>query len=147
MRTACLLLVTLTVAVAISAPAYGEVVAKPFEHPYHVTVYDLPVSSNGVRYRLYVRPPLQEPADGEGAAAVYFLDAIANFVPAAAMTASYERFNYTPAAYFIGIGYQDESDGVPKEYNRTRDYTPTRFTPPDQNHFLAASPDSYKRSG
>ena len=64
-----------------------------------------------------------------------------------AMAFNYEHFIYIPAAYFIGIGYQDEADGAAKEQNRTRDYTPTKFTPPDQSHFLASSPGSYEGSG
>ena len=72
--------------------------------------------------------PLNE---GEQAAAFYFLDPLRTFVPAASMTVNYEVFDYIPSAYFIGIGYQDEADGYPKEHNRTRDYTPTAFEPPD----------------
>ena len=60
------------------------------------------------------------------------------------MTTNYEHFNYLPAAYYIGIGYQDEADGIAKEHNRTRDYTPTAFVPPDDSHFLAGNPASYE---
>lgn len=127
--------------------AETSVERKPFEYPYEVFVYDLPAAANGVKYRLYVRPPLREPGEGEAAASFYFLDAIANFAPAAAMTFNYEHFNYLPAAYYIGIGYQDEADGIAKEKNRTRDYTPTKFTPPDASHFLASSPASHEGSG
>ena len=141
------LLASLMLAVPIQAPLADDVEAKPFDYPYDVDVYDLPVSSNGVAYRLYVRAPLREPADGEQPSTVYFLDAIANFVPAAAMTSNYEHFNYTPAAYFIGIGYQDEKDGIAKEHNRTRDYTPTKFAPKDQSHFLSSNPESFEGSG
>jgi predicted alpha/beta superfamily hydrolase len=138
--------IILTIACAPGA-AQTDIQSKAFEYPYDVYVYDLPVASNGVKYRLYVRPPLREPGQGEKSASFYFLDAIANFVPAAAMTFNYEHFNYLPAAYHVGIGYQDEADGVAKEHNRTRDYTPTEFAPPDDNHFLAASPASYEGSG
>jgi predicted alpha/beta superfamily hydrolase len=127
--------------------AETDIQAKPFDYPYQVFVYDLPEASNGVKYRIYVRPPLRAPGEGEKAASFYFLDAIANFVPAAAMTFNYELFNYLPAAYYIGIGYQDEADGIAKEHNRTRDYTPTEFIPPDDNHFLASNPASYEGSG
>ena len=50
-------------------------------------------------------------------------------------------------AYFIGIGYQNEVNNVPSEENRTRDYTPTAFTPPDKNHYLASNPVDYLHSG
>ena len=113
----------------VTAPAAGDVAKKPFAFPFDVAVYDLPTSSNGIRYRLYVRPPLREPAEGEQPSTFYFLDALRSFVPAASMTSNYEIFNYIPSAYFIGIGYQDEADGIPKEHNRTRDYTPTKFAP------------------
>ena len=130
-----------------AASADERVTAQPFEYPFEVAVFDLPVASNGIRYRLYVRPPLSAPAEGEKAATFYFLDAIRTFVPAAAMTSNYEFFNYTPAAYFVGIGYRDEADGIPKAHNRTRDYTPTRFEPPDETHFLAGNPAAYEGSG
>ncbi len=132
---------------SVSAWADDEIEAKPFDYPYEVAVFDLPVSANGIGYRLYVRPPLREPVDGERPASFYFLDPLASFIPASAMTYNYEIFNYIPAAYFIGIGYQDEADGVQKEHNRTRDYTPTEFAPPDDSHFLAGSPGSYEGSG
>ena len=147
MRLVSLLIASIVLVAPASVLADGEIQAKPFSFPFDVAVYDLPESSNGVRYRLYVRPPLREPAEGEEVATFYFLDAIRTFVPAASMTSNFEHFNYTPAAYFVGIGYQDEADGVPKEHNRTRDYTPTAFTPPDENHFLAMSPVSYEGSG
>ena len=118
-----------------------------FAYPYEVMVFDLPTASNGIDYRLYIRPPLREPGAGELATGIYFLDPIALFVPAAAMSFNYEIFNYMPASYFIGIGYQDEADGVPKTHNRTRDYTPTGFAPPDETHFLAGNPDDYEGSG
>lgn len=138
----------LLLAIACAAGAAETAVEpKPFEYPYEVFVYDLPVAANGVKYRLYVRPPLRKPGEGQVAASFYFLDAIANFVPAAAMTFNYEYFNYLPAAYYIGIGYQDEADGIAKEQNRTRDYTPTEFVPPDASHFLASNPASYEGSG
>jgi hypothetical protein len=134
--------------VAMSGPGWAQDIApQSFHYPYEVLVYDLPTAANGVNYRLYVRPPLRDPGAGERASSFYFLDAQRNFVPAAAMTSNYEYFNYIPAAYFIGIGYQDEADGVPKEHNRTRDYTPTKFVPPNQEHFLASNPVEYVGSG
>ena len=120
---------------------------KPFEFPYKVFVYDLPTSSNGIDYRLYIRPPLRNPENGEKSSSFYFLDALSLFVPSAAMSNNYEYFNYIPSAYFIGIGYSNEADGTPKEENRTRDYTPTQFTPPDSTHFLASNPVDYVGSG
>lgn len=121
--------------------------AKPFDYPWNVQVYDLPQSDNGVAYRLYIRAPLVDPPQGESASAFYFLDPLALFTPAAAMTYNYEFFNYIPSAYFIGVGYQNEADGEWKEANRTRDYTPTAFAPPSADHYLAANPVDYEGSG
>ena len=121
--------------------------AKPFSYPYDVQVFDLPTAANKVGYRLYVRMPLREPAAGEKSSSFYFLDPLTNFVPAAAMSYNYEYFNYIPSAFFIGIGYQDEADGHPREHNRTRDYTPTELTPPDETPYLAANPVDYMGSG
>jgi predicted alpha/beta superfamily hydrolase len=147
MKSASIRLAVIVCLAAATSLADEDITAKPFEYPFEVAVYDLPTSSNGVKYRIYVRPPLREPADGEDIATFYFLDALTTFVPAAAMTSNYEYFNYTPAAYFVGIGYQDEADGVAKEHNRTRDYTPSAFSPLDDKHFLYGSPDSYEGSG
>jgi predicted alpha/beta superfamily hydrolase len=121
--------------------------SKPFEYPFKVHVFDLPISSNGINYRIYIREPLRDPENGEQASAFYFLDPLSLFVPSAAMSSNYEYFNYIPAAYFIGIGYTNEADGIPKVENRTRDYTPTKFTPPDSTHFLASNPVDYIGSG
>lgn len=120
---------------------------KPFEYPFEVLVYDLPTASNGINYRIYIRKPLRDPENGEKPSSFYFLDPLRLFVPAAAMTSNYEYFNYIPSAFFIGIGYTDEADGIPKTENRTRDYTPTKFTPPDDNHFLSHNPIDYIGSG
>ena len=119
----------------------------PFEYPYEVDVYDLPVASNGIEYRLYIRKPLRDPEEGEKSSTFYFLDALRLFVPSASMSYNYEIFNYIPSAYYIGIGYTDEADGIPKEVNRTRDYTPTQFAPSDSNHFLSSNPVDYESSG
>ena len=124
-----------------------KVQPKRFEYPFQVLVYDLPTASNGIDYRLYVRPPLREPENGELASSFYFLDPLRLFVPSAAMSYNYEYFNYIPSAYFIGIGYKNEEDGIPKVENRTRDYTPTPFAPPDSTHFLASNPSDYMGSG
>lgn len=119
----------------------------PFEYPYEVDVYDLPLASNGIKYRVYIRKPLRDPVEGEKSSTFYFLDALRLFVPSASMSYNYEYFNYIPSAYYIGIGYTDEADGVPKEANRTRDYTPTHFAPTDNNHFLSSNPVEYEGSG
>ncbi len=120
--------------------------AKNFDYPWDVKVFDLPTSSNGINYRLYVRPPIEPPEEGQKSSTFYFLDPLALFTPAAAVSYNYEYFNYTPSAYFVGIGYQDEADGDWKEANRTRDYTPTSFTPPE-DHFLRSNPVDYENSG
>jgi predicted alpha/beta superfamily hydrolase len=124
-----------------------EIAPQPFEYPYPVEVYDLPRSANGIEYRLYVRPPLEDPAEGEPPSTVYFLDALRNFTPAAAMSYNWEYFNYIPSSYFVGIGYRNEADGISRESNRTRDYTPTAFEPPDESHFLASHPVDWQGSG
>lgn len=142
--TMIFLALVLTTAVARAAT---EKEAAPFTFPYEVLVFDLPTAANGVDYRLYIRPPLRDPGAGEKASSIYFLDPISLFVPAASMSFNYEIFNYMPASYFIGIGYRDEADGIPKTHNRTRDYTPTAFTPPDDTHFLAGNPADYEGSG
>ncbi len=131
----------------LTASQTQSIQPKSFDFPYDVKVYDLPTSSNGINYRLYVRKPLREPAEGEKASAFYFLDPLSLFIPASSMTGNYEWFNYLPAAYYIGVGYANEADGIPKEENRTRDYTPTEFFPPDSSHFLAANPVDYLGSG
>lgn len=121
--------------------------SSTFKYPNEIIVYDLPESSNGVKYRLYVRKPLIELNGDKKPTYFYFLDPLSLFVPASSMTANYEYFNYIPSAYFIGVGYQDEADGVPKKHNRTRDYTPTSFKPKDDKHFLSNSPADYEGSG
>lgn len=119
---------------------------KTFKHPFDIKVYDLPTSKNGVEYQLIVRAPLRPPAEGEKSSTFYFLDAIANMTPAAVMSYNYELFNYVPSAYFIGIGYKNEEGGFWREENRTRDYTPTAFTPPT-GHFLENSRKDWEGSG
>ena len=130
-----------------SSASEATVEAKPYVFPHDVTGFDLPTATNGVDYRLYVRPPLREPDDGEKPTSIYLLDPASLFPAASTMAANYEVFDYTPAAYFIGIGYQDEADLTASTQNRTRDYTPTEFTPPDETHFLAANPANYEGSG
>ncbi len=141
-----LLILVVTVGTFLFANAQ-PIPSKPFEFPFKVKVYDLPESSNGINYRLYVRPPLIAPKTSEKASCFFFLDALRLFVPASAMTSNYEYYNYHPAAYFIGIGYQNEEDGIPKEINRIRDYTPTTFSPTSKDHFLANNAKEYKNSG
>lgn len=124
-----------------------EIKPQPFRHPSNIDVYDLPESSNGVKYRIYVRKPLNELKVGELPSYFYFFDPLSLFVPATSMTTNYEYFDYIPSAYFIGIGYQDEADGISKKHNRTRDYTPTTFKPKDDKHFLSSTPAEYEGSG
>jgi|TARA_B100000315_G_scaffold115194_1_gene105748 hypothetical protein len=125
----------------------NSLTASNFEYPWKVEVFDLPISSNSVAYRVYVRLPIGPLNEGEKPSSFYFLDPLALFTPAAAMSYNYEFLRYVPPAYFIGIGYQDEADGRWKEENRTRDYTPTTFAPPNDQHFLAANPVDYENSG
>jgi len=142
-------IISLLLAIFISSNCLASeaITAKPFKYPYPVMTFDLPVSKNGIGYRLYVRPPLRHPAEGQKSSSFYFLDALKNFTAAAVMSDNYETLGYTPSAYFIGIGYQNEADGIAKEANRTRDYTPTSFTPPDEKHYLAGNPVDYVNSG
>jgi len=149
MRTLLLLLSALILngLFATRAAEAQDIGPKPFDYPWDVEVFDLPVSANGIGYRLYVRAPLRKPADGEQPSTIYFLDALNQFTPAAAMSYNYEYFNYIPASYFVGIGYQNEADGMVREENRTRDYTPTSFSPPDDSHFLADHPVDWQGSG
>lgn len=141
-----LALVLMLLIVPFVAADAQDIEAKEFKYPYDVKVFDLPTASNGVNYRIFVRSPLREPAEGEKSSSFYFLDALANMTPAAAMSYNYEIFNYIPSAYFIGIGYQNEGDGPWTQENRTRDYTPTSFTPA-AGHFLENSPQDWKNSG
>lgn len=139
--------IVLAATVHTSAVAQQPVEIEPqgFTLPISVEVFDLPTAPNGVNYRLYVRAPLRPPAAGERATSVYFLDGSQLFAPTALMTYNQELLNYMPPSYFIGIGYRDSEDGL-AESDRTRDYTPTAFTPP-QGHFLVDSPGEWQGSG
>ncbi|WP_203292024.1 alpha/beta hydrolase [Maricaulis parjimensis] len=119
---------------------------RDFNYPYRVEVLDLPTAPNGINYRLYVRPPLRRPAEGEQSSSVYLLDARQLFTPAASMSYNQEYFDYIPSSYFIGIGYQEDGEDSFDEFDRTRDYTPTSFTP-DEDHFLYNSPQDWEGSG
>lgn len=142
------LFVQLAITLSVTAtPAVSDPEPLPFEYPWPVQVFDLPESANGIGYRLYVRPPLRAPKDGSKPATFYFLDPLTLFVPAAAMSYNWEYFNYMPAAYFVGVGYQNEADGTARTANRTRDYTPTAFEPPNDKHFLASKPADWVGSG
>ncbi|MDP6416438.1 MAG: hypothetical protein QGG54_15625, partial [Gammaproteobacteria bacterium] len=88
----------------------NSLTASNFEYPWKVEVFDLPISSNSVAYRVYVRLPIGPLNEGEKPSSFYFLDPLALFTPAAAMSYNYEFLRYVPPAYFIGIGYQDEAD-------------------------------------
>lgn len=120
--------------------------AGTYSYPVPIYTLDLPPAPNGVAYRLYIRPPLSEPPPGEKAATVYFTDALLNMTPAGIMAVNYELRNYTPSAYFVGIGYRDGSADRLEETDRTRDYTPTAFQP-GPGHFLESSPESWQGSG
>lgn len=119
---------------------------KPFEYPVPIEVFDLPTAPNGVDYRIIVRAPLAAPAEGEKSSTVYFLDALLNMTPAGIMAYNYETLNYVPSSYFVGIGYREGEDHKYQEQDRTRDYTPTSFTPPE-GHFLENSPQDWEGSG
>lgn len=136
----------LLIAAGIHTTYAQDIEARDFKYPYDMKVYDLPVAANGIEYQLIIRAPLRPPAEGEKASTFYFLDALANMTPAAAMSYNYEIFNYIPSAYFVGIGYKNEEGGFWKEENRTRDYTPTAFTPP-AGHFLENSRKDWVGSG
>ncbi|WP_291842832.1 alpha/beta hydrolase-fold protein [Maricaulis sp.] len=120
--------------------------SRDFNYPYPVEVLDLPTAPNGIDYRLYIRPPLRDPAEGEQSSSIYLLDARQLFTPAASMTYNQEYFDFIPSSYFIGIGYQEDGADSFDEYDRTRDYTPTAFTP-DENHFLYNSRQDWEGSG
>ena len=141
-----IILTFLAIFLSISQVTAQEIQPKEFKYPYDVKVFDLPTAANGIDYRIYVRAPLRAPAEGEKSSSFYFLDALANMTPAAAMSYNYEIFNYIPSAYYIGIGYQNEGDGPWTQENRTRDYTPTAFTPAP-GHFLENNPKDWKNSG
>ena len=109
-RLVCL---PILLALAMPSPASGTLVeATTYRFPHDVMVFDLPTATNGVDYRLYVRPPLREPDTGGKPTGIYLLDPASLFPAASTMAANYEVFNYMPAAYFIGIGYQDDADRV-----------------------------------
>jgi predicted alpha/beta superfamily hydrolase len=120
--------------------------AVDYQVPFVAEQIDLPVSANGVAYRLFVRRPIREPAPGEKPITIYVLDAQWNFPAIAAMHANIEALGHVPPVYYIGVGYQDESRGEVHERNRTRDYTPTSFRPAEpKTHFL--QPRDYEGSG
>tara|TARA_R110002096_G_scaffold33290_3_gene96289 strand:- start:119 stop:1009 length:891 start_codon:yes stop_codon:yes gene_type:complete len=119
--------------------------AQPYEFPFEVEVFDLPVSANGIAYRLYVRLPLLDEERRTAAPGVfYMLDGDWYFPTLAAGVFNTESFGHTPDAYMVGIGYQD-TETVSVTAHRTRDYTPTTFTPPDASHPLR--PSDYEGSG
>ena len=120
--------------------------AKPFEYPVPIEMIDLPTAPNGVDYRLIVRPPLVDPAEGEAPSTVYFLDAMLNLTPAGIMAYNYESLNYVPPAYYVGLAYRDGEEHRLDQRDRTRDYTPTSFTP-SEDHFLANAPQDWENSG
>ncbi|MGE0639659.1 MAG: alpha/beta hydrolase [Thermoanaerobaculia bacterium] len=126
---------------AASAPE-----VRPWQPPFEAETIDLPRSANGVGYRLFVRRPLLPPAAGEKAIAIYVLDGLWDFPAVVASQSNAEFLGHFPPIYYVGIGYQDENEGVRREENRTRDDTPTAWAPADPaKHFLA--PQDYVGSG
>jgi predicted alpha/beta superfamily hydrolase len=140
--------ITLALAATFTAHAQytpPDIEAQPYVFPYGVEVFDLPTSSNGVNYRLYVRPPLQDPARRSGNPGVFYvLDGNWYFPTLASELGNTEFFGHTPNGYMVGIGYSDVSADM-IEFERARDYTPTSFTPPDESHPL--TPQDYQGSG
>lgn len=129
------------------AAAQTEVLSTgEYRYPVPISTIDLPPAPNGATYRLYVRPPLREPEAGQRPATVYFVDALLTLTPAGVMAHNYELMDYAPAAWFVGIGYRDGDADRMEESDRTRDYTPTVFTPP-AGHFLENSPVDWQGSG
>ncbi len=119
---------------------------RSWQPPFEMEVIDLPVSNNGVAYRLFVRKPLVAPDSGERPVVVYILDALWDTPAVVAAESNAEFLGHFPPIYYVGIGYQNENDGVRLEANRTRDYTPTAWKPADpRQHFL--QPVDYEGSG
>jgi predicted alpha/beta superfamily hydrolase len=128
-----------------AAPAAAQQV-RPWTPPFTMEVVDLPVAANGVGYRLFIRKPISEPREGERPVAVYLLDALWDTPAVVAAQSNAEFLGHLPPIYYVGIGYQNENDGVRNEANRTRDYTPTAWAPKDPaQHFL--TPVDYEHSG
>lgn len=120
--------------------------ARPWTPPFAMEVIDLPTSTNGVGYRLFVRKPISEAREGERPIVVYLLDALWDTPAVVAAESNAEFLGHFPPIYFVGIGYQDENAGIRSEANRTRDYTPTAWAPADPSrHFL--QPVDYEHSG
>lgn len=120
--------------------------AKPWKPPFEVDVIDLPKSANGIGYRLFIRKPIGEAQNGETPIAVYVLDALWDFPAVVAAQSNSEFLGHFPPIYYVGIGYQNETGVERLEANRTRDYTPTAWAPPDPaQHFL--KPVDWEGSG
>jgi predicted alpha/beta superfamily hydrolase len=99
-----------------------------------------------VAYRLFVRKPLVAADSGERPVVVYVLDGLWDTPAVAAAESNAEFLGHFPPIYYVGIGYQNENDGVRLEANRTRDDTPTSWAPTDPGrHFL--KPVDYEGSG
>ena len=143
---ACLAVLVLAMMVPATAqPSPATISPQPYEFPFEVDVFDLPVSSNGVAYRLFVRHPLLAEARRTGRPGVFYvLDGNWYFPTLAAEVFNMEYFGHTPDAYMVGIGYQD-TETLDVTAHRTRDYTPTAFSPPNSDHPL--QPQDYVGSG
>lgn len=140
------ILVVLALFILAAPASTQDVSGRSWTPPFEVQTYDLPISSNGVGYRLFIREPLVEPREGERPITVYVLDALWNLPAVAALHSNVEFLRKMPPIVFVGVGYQNENEGFRREANRTRDYTPTAFRPSDpEAHFLR--PVDYEGSG
>jgi hypothetical protein len=86
----------------------GIVAVTPYQVPFESETITLPVSKNGVQYRLTVREPLRQLKDGEKAATVYVLDTLWNFPAVASMFANAEFLGHVPPLRIVGVGYVDD---------------------------------------
>ncbi len=119
----------------VSSRTQGTALVTPYQVPFESETVTLPISENGVQYRLTVRQPLRPLKEGEKVTTVYVLDALWNFPAAASMFANAEFLGHVPPIRVVGIGYVDDISGG-SESNRVRDYTPSAFAPKDNKHFL-----------
>jgi len=137
-------LALLSLTLAAGAAAGQE--PRAWQPPFEVEVVDLPPAANGVAYRLFVRRPLLPLAAGEKGMAVYVLDGLWDLPAVAASQSNAEFLGHFPPLFYVGIGYQNENEGMRIEANRTRDDTPTSWAPADpKKHFL--KPVDYDGSG
>lgn len=84
-------------------------------------VVDLPVSANGIVYRLYIHVPQQCREAGASCPAMYMLDAEYSFALSAQIVTHLADRERIPGVISVAIGYPDKSQYRPF---RSRDYTP-----------------------